>query len=188
MNHNDELDNILDQALSEYRDAEPLAGFESRLLHRMQTQPLRQSWPHWIAAAIAAMVVVAVSLVVWKHSATPPTTTLIQESASVTQPAKTAGGAKSAESRSLAENRRTRIVQRVPARSADRKSGATGSPELAEFPAPSPLSPEEHALLALARAHPDALLNQPDATPDVTIPPIEIKLLPDLAGQSEGEN
>ena len=38
MNDNEQLDNILDEALSEYREAEPLAGLESRVLQRTAGQ------------------------------------------------------------------------------------------------------------------------------------------------------
>ncbi len=52
MNPNDHLDRILDHALSEYRDAEPLSGMEDRILRRLAAQPEPSSrrWA-WILAA-----------------------------------------------------------------------------------------------------------------------------------------
>ena len=53
MNHDEHLDNFLDEALSEYRDAEPLAGLESRVLRRLQaSKPARAGF--WLRCGIAA--------------------------------------------------------------------------------------------------------------------------------------
>ena len=41
MNHDEHFDNILDEALSEYRDAEPLAGLEHRVLNGSRRNPPR---------------------------------------------------------------------------------------------------------------------------------------------------
>ena len=38
MNHNDDFDRTVDDALAEYRDAEPLAGVEERVLQRLRLQ------------------------------------------------------------------------------------------------------------------------------------------------------
>ena len=38
---NDKLDHVLEQALSEYRDAEPLAGMEDRILRASPRNPSR---------------------------------------------------------------------------------------------------------------------------------------------------
>ena len=63
MTHNDEFDKVLDDALSEYREAEPLAGLEDRVLQRLQlqTEQRRKLWWRWsaIAAAAAALIIAA---------------------------------------------------------------------------------------------------------------------------------
>src|SRR5271169_5365271 len=62
MNCNDEVDPILDDALAEYRDAEPLAGLEERVLRRLETtgEPARSPWWRWSTAlACAALVAIA---------------------------------------------------------------------------------------------------------------------------------
>src|SRR5579884_2289713 len=63
MNHNDKLDTLLDHALREYREAEPLAGMEARILQRIaaQVEPRSRRWT-WILATAAAAAVVVVAL------------------------------------------------------------------------------------------------------------------------------
>jgi hypothetical protein len=63
----------------------------------------------------------------------------------------------------------------------------TARPALKQFPTPAPLTREEYALLALARAHPDALLAPPDETGKVSITPIDIKPLAPEGGAPQGE-
>ena len=54
MNDNEQLDNILDEALSAYREAEPLAGIEDRVLQRLRLQPEARRFASWKWGAVAA--------------------------------------------------------------------------------------------------------------------------------------
>ncbi|HVP50275.1 MAG TPA: hypothetical protein VMT56_03535, partial [Candidatus Bathyarchaeia archaeon] len=63
MNNDAEFDGLLHEALSEYREAEPLAGIESRILARIQDRDARRKTPGWrwaLAGACAAALVVAI--------------------------------------------------------------------------------------------------------------------------------
>ncbi len=64
MNDNEQLDNILDQALSEYREAEPLAGIEDRVMQRLRLQPKTRRVTWWKWAAVAACVA-TLAVVIW---------------------------------------------------------------------------------------------------------------------------
>jgi hypothetical protein len=74
----------------------------------------------------------------------------------------------------------------VPVATGKHPPGAIAQPE--QFPTPTPLSPEEHALLALARTHPETLGNPSENDGKVIIPLIDIKLLPEPNGDSQGDN
>jgi hypothetical protein len=188
MNPNDELDRILDHALTEYRDAEPLAGMEDRILRRIaaQPEPGPRRWA-WIlaAAGAAAVIVFALWLGLRERPHQQPVVTNVTRpaqqpttSAHVETPASSSGG-----SNLVAKAHKT---SRRPS-SLNTPQVAIAKPVLKQFPAPAPLTSEEHALLALARTHPDALLSQRDDSDQLTIEPIEIKPLAPEAGAPQGE-
>lgn len=190
MNTNNELDRLLDQALNEYRDAEPLSGIEDRVLRRITTQPEQSArrWP-WIlaAAAVAAVIAVALWLGVREHPHQMPVAT------NATQPARQTASSAHA----LPALPSVVSHPAVSARPRSRHSSSAVIPQMAravapiprltQFPSPAPMSSEEHALLALARTHPDALLGQPDDAEKLGIRPIEIKPLAPEAGAPQGE-
>ena len=193
MNDKDQFDSILDEALSEYREAEPLAGMEDRVLQRLRLQPevRRISWWKWAAvAACAALVLVALWIGVgsnWfrnspqnqeavrQHEGPTPGTTPAAEKTNANQQhphreiasrdAGTLGKGTQAAHYSPSEH-----VARI-------ETASSNGPRAAQFPSPTPLTAEEHVLLALARSNLDALLNQPDRSRDLEISPIEIKPL-----------
>jgi hypothetical protein len=86
MTMNDEFDNILDDAMAEYRDAEPLAGVEGRVLRRLaERTKRRRAWWGWSLAAGLAMALLAVAS--WFELRDPPYRTLPTYQASTEQPA-----------------------------------------------------------------------------------------------------
>ncbi len=192
MNPKDNLDRILDHALSEYRDAEPLTGMEDRILRRLaaQPEPIYRRWVWILATAAAAAVIVAA---LWLGLRVPPDQQITAKR--VTQPAQqAANNASHVETPTLPSAQAhpaavTRATSRRPASSALPQIAKTITvrPILKQFPAPAPLTTEEHALLALARTHPDALLAQPDDADKLNIAPIEIKPLAPEAGAPQGE-
>lgn len=196
MNDKDQFDNILHEALSEYREVEPLAGIEDRVLERLRLQPAprRVSWWKWAAvAACAAMVLVAIWIgagSIRLHDAPPNQAATRQQE--VANPGTTPAGEKSngyqkhAPQVIASENVRThgegtQAAQGLPSEYvAHVETASSNGPKAGEFPSPTPLTAEEHVLLALAKENPDALLNQPDRSRDLEIAPIEIKPLADI--------
>lgn len=180
MNHNQEVDRVLDQALREYADAEPLAGMEERILRRIAASPAERSRRMgWIwALAAAAVILVAVWLSMRNQqrpqhaaSSAPSMQQSIDNSARIEKRI-----APSAQTPTRAEAASKR---RRPAVTSESESAAIqkAKPSSAQFPAPVPLTREENALLALARSHPDELLKTPVSSDQLSIAPIEIKPL-----------
>jgi hypothetical protein len=191
MNPNHELDHILDQALSEYRDAEPLAGMEDRILRRIaaQQQRPRRRWI-FVAVAAAAMVLMALWLGLRERPHQPitatnrpqPTQQLAPNPAELEKPLAQIPHPAGRE----AEAGWARARSQSPRLTTPDAQSAQREPSLNQFPAPAPLTGEEHALLALARTNPDVLLNLPETSGELSIAPIDIKPLP-AETVSEGE-
>lgn len=194
MKPNNDLDHILDEALSEYHDAEPLSGMEDRILRRcaVQSQPSSRRWM-WVLATAAAATAMVVA--VWLGLRERPHQQKV--AARVAQPAQQAPGStaqietpalrlphhtgrESASGRSRVQSQSLRhtmhAITSVPNESAQ-----------SQFPVPAPMTTEEHALVILARTHPDALLIQLNNVDRLSITPIEIKPLASEAGASQGE-
>jgi hypothetical protein len=193
MNNTKNLDPILDEALSEYREAEPLAGLEDRVLQRLRLQPekRRTAWWKWGAlATCAALLLVALWIGIggnWMRNSPRNQIAGKQQAAQVpsTTPASDETNANrqgphqeivSRESGTL--DKGPQAVHRDPQeRLAGYGRTRSSVPKAAQFPLSAPLTSEEHALLALASLNRDVLLNQPDRSGDVEISPIEIKPL-----------
>lgn len=192
MNSDDQLDRILDHALSEYRDAEPLTGMEDRILRRLAAQPEPSSrrWA-WILATAAALAVLVFAL--WLGLRERPQQQTVASKVTQTAEHATTSSAHSetpvvpsAQSHPVAATRAASRRLKSPVMPQVAKAAAA-KPALKQFPAPAPMTSEEHALLALARTHPDALLAQPDDADKLNIAPIEIKPLAPEAGAPQGE-
>ena len=197
MNHHEQLDNILDEALSAYRKAEPLAGIEDRVLQRLRLQPetRRVTWWKWAAvAACAALVLIAA----WIGFDTHRMRTAPQDSAQTqraaqtpsTAPAAARTGANQQEEITSAHVATSSKVLHAARRESNEPTGPvkvvrTHGTQQSQFPSPTPLTPEEHALLALASSNPAALLNQPDRSRDLEIAPIAIKPLEGSAAPAQ---
>ena len=182
MTNHDRFDEFLDHALREYRDAEPLAGLEDRVLQRLHSQPVerRRTWWIWGAlAACAALVLIGVWIGV-ETSTTPHLPT-----AGKYGPPADIAAARAAEQPNLTPTppkaggvRRPTPVARAEAPT----QTATTNPQ---FPTPAPLTAEEHALLAMLHANPDALPKPRENSEDTTIAPIEIKPLAGSAASTQ---
>ena len=188
MNDDEQLDNILDEALSEYREAEPLAGLEDRVLQHLLLQPVdrRNTWLKWAAvAACAAALLVAI----WIAATTRAARTLTPTREAAIQPDQTP---QAPTAPSHAEESPS-IAAKVAPRSSPRAAQASTSPirsgiaTPAQFPAPVPLTTEEQAFIAALARRPKV----PGATTDKDDVPaiarIEIKPL-SISDDQPGEN
>ena len=187
MKTNDQFDDILNQAMTEYRDAQPLGGLEDRVLRRVREhQVRRRSWMAWsLVAGLATALVVAVWLGTMSHS----------------QPSRTEERSTAQQSRSSAMQATRQVSRAAPEQAKNRLAGNTTRPHSGprtivahkntgrdEFPLPTPLTPSERTLLAMARTDPRLLQWSPPDRADIVIAPIEIPPLEDTHAGDQGEN
>ena len=192
MTHNDEFDQILDDALAEYREAEPLAGLEARVLQRLRLQTERRRKPVWrwsaIAAAAAALVIVA-----WIGLGNHARQELVPLSVAQKQaPAASAGlgtiGTLAVNQPSAKRLVRSQTLHSIHGSTGEKLAAMRQPPAREQFPLPAPLQPEERMLLALATIHPEVLRDKAGDDTAVVIAPINIKPLVDETGSNQGEN
>jgi hypothetical protein len=196
MTLNDDFDRILDDALAEYREAEPLAGLEDRVLQRVKSQAERRRklWWQWsaIAAATAVLAIAAwIGLSGRARHDLVPMPSVAQKQMPVAPPAP--------DTDTRAANRKP-VAHRLPeTRTVHSRNYIPGSTQLAatehapvptQFPSPAPLKPEERVLLALAQTHPEVLreLSRGEDDQEISIAPINIKPLVDETAGTQGEN
>ena len=187
MKTHDDFDDLLHEALSEYRDAEPLAGIESRILARLQlSEPSRR--PFVLRWAIALACAAAIAAAIWFGSGrrTPQSISpaKIAATPSVAQapmprpaPVGAASGAK------VAEFRRPAKPHAVVAAPVATVAHAVPS----VFPLPSPLTAQERAFLASVQGEPDSARLATAADDALVIAKIEIKPL-ERSGTPSGDN
>lgn len=193
MKTTDEFDRILNNALCEYREAEPLAGLEDRVLRRLQQQnERRQLWWRWSFAAGLTITILAVAA--WFELRDPAYVPLIEQTTA--QQATPAPGTTG----NLAEfdGRKPNYPETFPAetlvRPARVRTPAKGASAPAKrsphnrFPVPAPLTSEERALVALARSNPQALQALPRTDEELAIAPITIQPLDSNGGENQGDN
>jgi hypothetical protein len=190
MTTNGEFDHILDEALAEYRDAEPLAGIEERVLYRLQqdTRKRKLRWVQSLAAGLASILLIVGMWLSLRHESAV-NTTVVRSTAHVPNSlpsSSTSSTALEAYGQSLPQQPQ----QRAPRleRHDTRKEVSTTPPMRDRFPTPAPPTPAERALLALADATPQALRTLPQGETEIAIAPIEIKPLADEHAGSQGEN
>jgi hypothetical protein len=159
-NKHDDIDAMIDCALSCYGDATPLTGLEQRVLNRIRLAESDRQGSRWLRFALAfAMVLVLVAVGVRVRPR------------NVSVPVKTARTVAAAPVESLI----------VPQRRARRSHSIRPIPKERRFPSFAPLSREERTLLAYVR------LRQPGEDPKrredkpIEIDPIQIPPL-----QSDG--
>lgn len=193
MKSSNEFEDILQEALSEYRDAEPLAGLDDRVLRCLLTQPMQRPSLGWKCAVLAATA--AVVVVVWIGLAGPAhrgsySAKLAHKPAPVLQAQPKPGdlAAEHVTGPKLRQDPQSYHARRLhPAVSAVMaRDKPKRMPE--RFPVPAPLTREERSLLALARMNPEALRPPPDKENATDIAPIAIKPLLEDASGIEGEN
>jgi len=141
----DDLDRMLDGALTKYAAVEPRAGLEERILAHLRAEPLRtrrREWLQWgLAGALAAIAVIAV--LAWRSSRTPhptianrPPHTIQQPSIEKPKPAPHAANEVAVSKHPSMQ----KPAVRTPA------STAVAHPKLDQFPSPQPLGAEEMGL------------------------------------------
>ena len=203
MNSNDEVDNLLDDALAHYRDAEPLAGIEERVLRRLQLEGEGQRRvSRWKLAAAAALALVMLAL--WlgfhghsdSHNVAP---TSAHQTTPGVVPQIPAGKETVARGTMGHKPAGHRLRRNEPPEAQTATNPPATMPK--HFPSPTPLTAEERALLALAQTDPETLRPLVDAPTEteagaaapaqsnnnVDIPPITIQPLASARG-GEGEN
>jgi hypothetical protein len=193
MKFNDEFDQVLDDALAEYRETEPLAGLEDRVLQRLrlQTERRQRLWWRWSAIAAAAAVVL---MAAWiglgdrtRRDVVAPS--VVQKQAQSVEPQPPQVDTRTADA--YPASKPTPV-----AKAASRKTPVLVAAELSReptpmperFPSPLPLKPEERMLLALATTHTEILMGKTGDDKEIVIDPINIKPLVDETGAYQGEN
>jgi hypothetical protein len=195
MTFNDELDQVLEDALAEYREAEPLAGLEDRVLQRVKSQAERARRPWWQWNAIAAAAAV-LAIAAWigfggraRHEAPAPVAQKqILPAGSYPRAKDTRIAKEPSTDKSVAA---AKIVpSRIARASAPAQATAQSATVRDHFPSPAPLMPEERMLLALAQTHPEFLreLSRDDDEQEISIAPIQIKPLAQASDDNQGEN
>jgi hypothetical protein len=201
MNDNEQLDNILDEALSAYREAEPLAGLEDRVLQRLRLQPESRRIASWKWGALAACAVL-LSIVAWlgwhghgtqtkarpqpievRNNVAPPETKTATGSADTGS----SNAAPQRLSKSQAKSGQDANEQRLGAESRRAQALIQNDREREYSREPVPLTREERQLLAVAQTHPDALQTIAHEDQPISIAPLTIQPLPSEANQN-GDN
>ena len=134
--YRDRIDEILDEALSSYASVEPRAGLENRVLETVRAAKT-DAKRLWRRFALAASALVCIALLYWTGSASRPRP---QTTIAATPPDLPI----QSYPRSLVL---THTVQRLTLKQ-------TPLPQLAQFPTPSPLTPEERALMGFVAHQP----------------------------------
>jgi hypothetical protein len=136
-NGRDELDSMLDDALACYSGAEPLAGLEDRVLHRVRASEVTRRRPIGWAVAFAlaaALVLVAIVVKTPRNPAPKPRDVARAEiPALMEQP------------RIASHQRRSRVAAR---------RAPSPLPKQEQFPAPAALTAEEQALRSFVERDP----------------------------------
>lgn len=163
-----DVDRWLDSALSQLGKAEPRAGLESRVLANLQAERDRlASRRRWWWAAGAATALAAVVLAVWvgesarerNRGGTAGTSTTHSEEARRSMRPRPAPQATAPQ---VAANQVTasrvadaprEVAQRGPANGPIRR--VAGTPKLAQFPSPQPLSEQEKILASYVAQYPE---------------------------------
>jgi hypothetical protein len=161
----DELDHIIDAGLANYASREPLAGLEDRVLNRVRGanaggRRFRHGYWGLVVAAVGALIIVAV---LPRGSRAPVEKPVPAEQAEAASPVPAA-----------------RVTPAALARLRLRPRHKAVLPKRDQFPTPTPLTPEERALIALAQLPPAelaALTDSRRSSEELRIAPIEISPL-----------
>jgi len=150
----DDLDRVLDAALAKYAAVEPRAGLEERVLASLraeQPKPRGHSWWRWgVAAALAAVVVVAITVAL--RSGKPVPVAVHKTPLPVESPRAPETQVVHREGNSVAPRRPMHKAAAADAHSPEIVAAAT--PELDVFPSPQPLSEQEEILAKYVAMYP----------------------------------
>jgi hypothetical protein len=163
MRENDELDRLIDSALSTYGDPGPDSGLEQRVLARIESVRVparvapRRRWLEWaVGLPVAACVVLFVFFLAGPKIAPPPTSV----AKGVAQPQQLpvipahSEAPTALRSEPVSSNRQLPISPR--SRPDKQTMRSVALPKLDVFPTPQPLTPEEQALVAFAVRAPES--------------------------------
>ena len=191
MKETDDFDQVLNDALLQYREAEPLSGIEGRVLRRLRMQAERRRKLFWRCIAVPALALLAALLWIGirQVSLRPASPSLTQRTTPAVPPPstsddiRTATGSVRPEPLPAKAQSRSRHSQRT--RTVAFATGRSTMP--VQFPVATPLDSEELALLALARNNREALqpLLREDSGDEIA--PINIQPLVVKDGGDEGE-
>jgi hypothetical protein len=190
MNRDNQFDELLDYALSEYREAEPLSGLEDRVLQRLQSQPVERRHAWWIWGAIATCAaLVLIGIWIGVKDSTPPKEGGVAHQASSASPAPAAvePSAPPTKDSPVATSRRPEPRTSARPKSSEVESAARTRNPVQAFPTPVRMTNEEHALVTVATAHPDVLQASVRENEPITIAPVDIKPLASPT-EHEGDN
>jgi hypothetical protein len=190
MKMNDQFDNILDDALAEYRQAAPVKGLDDRILWRVRKYQLRRTARlAWGLAAglVAALLAVAVWLGVRQPSHDHPGQTRISQPAPAIVAQEGQGLSKHAPQHLAPQQIVDRRTQEHLVAKARTVRAGTRLQE-APFPVRTALTAEERSLLALAVDDPQRLQGLSEAPTEIAIAPIEIAPLSNPQSTVQGEN
>lgn len=137
----DELERVLQEGISRYADAEPLAGLEERIIGRVRmTESSRRSTAEWwvrLSVGVAALVVGGFIYLGMEHTESRPLTIAAVKKAAIPDLAP----------------RRTAAIRVFKTRG--HSHGRAALPKQPEFPTPSPLTSEERLLVAMVKQDPE---------------------------------
>jgi hypothetical protein len=161
----DELDKILDSALSSYSKEEPRPGLESRVLNRIRAsrEARRFAWLRW---AVAIPVLASLLFVFWILDSSKPARSKLK------------GAAETPQHVALQNRDRKGAVNKLQKHvaSAGRPSAKhVPLPKQKQFPSPVPLTDEERTLLAFVARSPKQAKELLVDAKSRTAEPIEIK-------------
>ena len=189
MTNHDQFDELVDHALSEYRDAEPLSGLEDRVLRGLESPQKQHSASRQFMrlgafATGAALLLFATLLVIRSHQ---PQVRREQAASTSPAPAAVHPSATPVKNSPVATARRPELQTSMRPKSSDVQSLATIPSPVQAFPTPVRMTNEEHALVAVATAHPDVLQASVREDELITIAPVVIKPLASST-EHEGDN
>jgi hypothetical protein len=178
MERDNDLDRLLDAALSSYVKAEPREGFGLRIAAeaRASRAQARVRWQLWAAApALAAMLAGAVMLERAPRHASATATARVEAPEGVVRPTLQGDS----------ESVRAQPASGKDGRRSTRSGGLRRLPKRKMFPEMAPLTEQERALVAIARDQPEAARSlaaaQEAALQPLEIQPVETKPLADAS-------
>ena len=154
----DELDRVLDTALTKYAAVEPREGLEERVLANLRAEHARvpdRAWWRWsVMAALAAMVIVAVTLA-WRSGRPTHPVVAHHQPATTQAPKEPATQVLSNSEGNQVHHQERRAIRRTAARRPQSNIVMAANPKLDQFPSPQPLSEQEKLLQAYIAKYPE---------------------------------